>query len=358
MKKATSKILVAAMSLIVAIAVATGTTFAWFSMNNKVTVTGMSVTTTVDSNILIASSTAGTGMADEEAFTQGIDQAVTGILQPASTVNAVNYFYTYDANANGSKNASADVVNYQTVSGDIITVNTTDYKAYVDYVFELKAMNVSGEGRYIVLSKLNLLYDGAHTDNHAFRAAIFAQAQNGDSREYAAIGAAANAIYAPDDAAYFDNKAVASATTKASVTLNAPFAPEVESGDTVYYKITIRFWLEGEDTDCYNTRFVELKEHWTLDLKFELLANDDTAVEMIGSVANASVTGSAATYTAALTNDETARSYAWKNADGTAAAGTNNAASYTAAADGDFYCEITTVNGNVYRTPVQAFDVA
>ena len=363
MKKATSKILVAALSLIIAVAVATGTTFAWFSMNNKVTVTGMTVKTKVDSNILIAASTAGVAKSAESAFTQGIEQEVEGILQPASTINATSFFYTYDANADGSKNASAANVPYKAVSGDVITVNETDYKAYVDYVFELKAMNVSGENS-IVLTKLNLLYDGAATDNHAFRVAIFSQAQSdpaNPSSNYEALGSASK-IFAPTGFAYFNDTAVSATGAKAAVdpAVNATsgLVIGVTEGKTVYYKITVRFWLEGEDTDCYNTKFVELTRDWTLDLAFELVNStsvDAKKVTVIGSAANAVYTsGSGNERTVAVDGDnkiqngEVASSYAWKKVGSDSVLGSTK--TYTAAAEGSYYCEITTVLGNVYRT--------
>ena len=362
MKKATSKILVAALSLIIAVAVATGTTFAWFSMNNKVTVTGMSVTTSVDSNLLIADSTAGTGMADEEAFTQGINQAVSGVLQPASTVNAVDFFYTYDAQNDGSKIASADIIPYQVVSDNTITVGSTDYAAYVDYVFELKAMNVSGEGRNIVLTKLNLLYDGAATDNTAFRAAIFAQEGDRDNDTYEALGEV-TMIYALNGYSYFDDDTAVSAVyTKSAVVVNGDsLALEVADTETKYYKITVRLWIEGEDEDCNNIEFVELTEEWSLDLEFKLLddtdaADTDIAIAEMGSVANAVYTSDSGNERTVdvdankkIANGEVVRSYAWKKVggDGTTL-GTEK--TYTAAAEGSYYCEITTVLGNVYRT--------
>ena len=44
MKKSTTKILMAALALFMALGIATGSTFAWFSMNTQVTLTGMEVT--------------------------------------------------------------------------------------------------------------------------------------------------------------------------------------------------------------------------------------------------------------------------------------------------------------------------
>ena len=61
MKKATSKIVMAIVALVIALGLATGTTFAWFSMNTTVSVTGMSVTARSDAvNLVISNAAAGT----------------------------------------------------------------------------------------------------------------------------------------------------------------------------------------------------------------------------------------------------------------------------------------------------------
>lgn len=61
MKKTTSKIVLAVISLIIALGLATGTTFAWFSMNSTVSVTGMSVTARSDAiNLVISNASSGT----------------------------------------------------------------------------------------------------------------------------------------------------------------------------------------------------------------------------------------------------------------------------------------------------------
>ena len=65
-------------------------------MNIKVTVTGMEVRTKVSSNLMIAEDTIGsTAKKDEEAFKAQIPvQEVKGILEPVSTVDGKNFFYT------------------------------------------------------------------------------------------------------------------------------------------------------------------------------------------------------------------------------------------------------------------------
>ena len=365
------------MVLIAASMVGTST-FAWFSMNSTVTVTGMTVSTEVADNLLIASSsTDDENVKADSAFKKALNQteATPAVkLQPVSTISAANdaFYYTYDAKADGGKDNDVSTDPYIRVSetnGTTITVGTTNYVAYADYVFELKAINTTSTPLSLRMTKLNLLYKGAQTDNHAFRVAAFIQNEttpqtNPATYEGRANDTAANYIFAPSGWTYHNNTAVSGAETKAATnpTVNANgFAISVGSG-THYYKITIRLWLEGEDTHCYNTKFLDLTADWRLDLGFKLVATNssaegETAVTSIGSAVNAVATPDAATATGSVTvdgsnnieNGEKAASYQWYKADGTTVSGATNI-SYKATATGDYYCLVTTANGNVYRT--------
>ena len=76
------KKLIPALALLLVSAVLMSTaSYAWFSMNNKVTVTGMEVKTQVSSNLLIAKDTLeNTQKLTDEQFTTEIEQVVKGIL--------------------------------------------------------------------------------------------------------------------------------------------------------------------------------------------------------------------------------------------------------------------------------------
>ena len=62
---------------------------------------------------------------------------------------------------------------------------------------------------------------------------------------------------------------------------------DVEAGTTRFYKVTIRLWLEGEDTTCYNDMFALLNDQWALDLAFTLEGDDTNAVDVISNEATA-----------------------------------------------------------------------
>lgn len=251
-------------------------------MNTTVTASGMSVTTAVESNLLIANAVAGTEVKKDENYKSVVLQEVEAELQPVSTVDGTNYYYTYKAKANGD----AEVEEYTALTGNNITINETNYKGFVDYVFDLKATNPGATEAIIKLSKLNLLYNGAVVENDkAARVAMFVQTGGDeDTDTVATMGTAADAIYTMENAANFDaGTAVNSTTTLAAVTYNgAVETMTVAAGADQYYKVTLRLWIEGEDTTCYSSNFKSLDEAWTLDVEFTLDSETD-AVTNIGS---------------------------------------------------------------------------
>ena len=95
------KKLIPALALLLVSAVLLATSsFAWFSMNTTVTVTGMEVTTKVSSNLLVAADNT-----DDTGYATALDQTREALLEPVSTTNAVNFFYHANANINGSGDA-------------------------------------------------------------------------------------------------------------------------------------------------------------------------------------------------------------------------------------------------------------
>jgi hypothetical protein len=377
--KGLKKLIPAAGMLMLSAAMLGTSTFAWFTMNKEVTLTGMEVKATVSDSLLIANSTKGTAHAGEDTFSNGTNFAITGILQPVSTVSAANnsYFYTYDAKADGSKATSTAQIAYNAVpsTGDNAYKVSTDgtnytYNAFVDYVVELKAINAdSANAKEIRLTDLNLLYDGVVLQDHAYRIAIFEQDNTGTatSPAYTAIAddAAANNIFAYTGFDYFgtDNTAegVASATARGAinpVVNNSGWTKAVDAGAVDYTKLTIRLWLEGEDTDCYSSKFQNLTKEWTLDLKFEL-ANGSTdtttgaAVAIINSGVKATATAAGAASLSSPHNNAQAVSYQWYKDNHGALPDTEVSGQATgtySGAAGDVYCVITTERGTKYRT--------
>lgn len=217
MKK--TKIVVPALAvLLLSTAASVSGTVAWFSMNTQIKVTGMTVTTKVSSNLQIAEE-------NNDAFfsSDNLQQARSGILEPASTVDGDSYFYTVNAKNNGEATSADPAARYTAYSEATNALGTNDKTnsgkdfydatfnqaygfqystdsdpdvdgddglgngnvsfAYIDYSFYLKAYTTGSEK--ISLTRCNMTYNnGSLTTEHAWRVAFFAhEVDQGDEED-------------------------------------------------------------------------------------------------------------------------------------------------------------------------------
>jgi hypothetical protein len=316
MKK--SKVLVPALGILVLSTAASITgTVAWFSVNNSVTVDGMEVTTKVAGNLLITDDNT-----SDANYGSVLHQARKGVLEPASTTNNVDYFYTTDAKADGSKqeettdkpyvayNESTALANtaagkekydaaflkaYTEIDNTVteVTTNNVVY-GYIDYSFYLKATNTSANPYVVRMTKCNLKYNNAAlgATDLAWRVGVFAKVASKETPVTDEVATGNHkSILKQASAAYFDGTAVTSTTAKAAPSkLNEAVVvtADIAQNATVYEKVTVRLWLEGEDTSCNNETYAALTNSWKLDLQFELVDKTDAtkpAVTAISSIA-------------------------------------------------------------------------
>jgi hypothetical protein len=286
--------------------------YAWFSINNKVQVTGMEVKTKVSSNLLIAKWDDGhaTKGNAETLYLSKIDQTSKGILEPVSTVDAVNFWYTSTSNvvADGRVNSTAYIkygseaaltgsdatkydhpfsLNYG-IDKDLaptLVAGQTGAKAYVDYVFFLKATNTETSDAVVAMTKCNLLFNGEALSSSAtvgsssvnslagkaWRVAMLTQ-ESAQATGTTGDGALKTILTLAGAANFTDGQAVNAADGVGSVTYNTPATVDnaLASGVTKYYKVVIRMWLEGEDNTCNNDTYALLNQAYTLDLEFSI----------------------------------------------------------------------------------------
>ena len=189
MKK--TKIVVPALAVLLLSTAASITgTVAWFSMNNEVKVDGMTVTTKVSSNLLIAETN------QEANYDASLTQSRQGVLEPASTINGKDFYYTTNAKGDGDAktdayteydedtalaNAYAAKDNYDNDFNsaygvaDSVTTSNVVY-GYIDYAFYIKATSAADD-QVLYMSKCNLTYynGSAYTaiaDGYAWRVAL------------------------------------------------------------------------------------------------------------------------------------------------------------------------------------------
>lgn len=265
-------------------------------MNKEVTVTGMEMRTKVSENLLIADDNLGsTARKADELFYNSLVQTHDALLEPVSTDDGENYFYTSTSNVIGTGDAMNDVyVAYDADDTDKMTAFNTNYGTegavgYVDYVYQLKAIT-GADAQEVRLTGLNLTYGGASPANNqkAYRAAVFVQNLGYKTstdethlvNPVSGVGTSTlKAIYTPTGAANFTaGYAVDSTSTvTGAVTYNEPFALATQANATNYYKVVVRLWLEGEDNTCNNTTFMSLKDKWSVDMKWDLVATTESA---------------------------------------------------------------------------------
>ena len=288
MKK--TKVIIPALGLLVlSTAASISGTVAWFSVNSTVSVSGMTVETKVASSVLIAGDTIdSTAKKADNLFDNGpLSQVVSGILEPVSTVDARQFYYTTNALANGDAKTDAYTL-YSSQAAFATAYGQTGVETvlpYVDYVFQLKVSNTGAN-----VESLNLAYtpEGEEVDsNKAFRVAFFVEniTSSNPTGTLAVSTGSANGIYAPATAANFSdagghNFAVSgsAAVTQMANDYNAltklaevPVA--TASVPASYYKVIARLYIEGEDTTCKNDTFALLNGDWALTMDITLGTN-------------------------------------------------------------------------------------
>ena len=310
MKKNKRKLLSAIGMLTVSATMLVTSTFAWFTMNKRAKVENLSLKATVSSNLLISPDNSSDATYDKE-----LKKNISALLAPSSTVNGTDYFYTLDAAADGHKakgpNDEYPFLRYtETKSLDVLdtyaekdkydpvfnlnygvsTANpqeASEYKTaygYVDYVMYLKATSTE-ENQKIVMNKCNLLYNGDVLEDKAWRAAVFVQETSAKTQP-TSVGTLVS-IIAPIGAK--NHNAGLAADTISSIGTIQKESKEViidnaiTSGNSKYYKVVVRVWMEGEDTTCTTEIYGNKTDKYTLDLEY-IIDKETNGVTTIGSV--------------------------------------------------------------------------
>ena len=310
MKKNKRKLLSAIGMLTVSATMLVTSTFAWFTMNKRAKVENLSLKATVSSNLLISPDNSSDATYDKE-----LKKNISALLAPSSTVNGTDYFYTLDAAADGHKakgpndeypflryteTKSLDVLDtyaekdkYDAVFNlnyNISTANPQEageYKTaygYVDYVMYLKATSTE-ENQKIVMNKCNLLYKGDVLEDKAWRAAVFVQETSAKTQP-TSLGTLVS-IIAPAEAK--NHNVGLAADSMSSIGTIQKESKEViidntiTSGNSKYYKVVVRVWIEGEDTTCTTEIYGNKTDKYTLDLEY-IIDKETNGVTTIGSV--------------------------------------------------------------------------
>lgn len=301
-------------------------TYAWFTMNKEVQMTGLNMTATVGEGmeISLASVDASdnitaptTAHPDDTETEKGWKSAVVvdeyystiGKFKPASSTTGVTLFDAVNSSDAGRKASKfTDITSAENAkvkaslrdkikTGTEITVDEANSGYYVDIPVYLRT-NKSGtdsEDIYykMIISPLDKDGKASTADTDTLYKAVRVAFMAPDGK----TNLAGEQIFAVDNNYYESRKAVSAADTKSDVTVNqnataatgkleditaADSGLDIElanNGENYgHLDFTVRVWLEGESTSCYNDKS---GQSWNIDLAFSL-GEFDTATTSEG----------------------------------------------------------------------------
>ena len=277
MKKTALKLIPAAAMLLVSAIMVSTATFAWFSMNTTVNVTGMSLTAVTPANLVISE----TGAAGTWSNSLDINlQNINGKLFPASSdtgstgqFNAVTDGNYIKSGAGGVAEASTAFLPTASVGQLSSTGQANNTGYWAEYNFKLTLSEEQALAVNVYLSKLVIADTSTAESNGesitdidgAVRVALFVDGAlnaiyanaNAKSESYVAIGGTIEAVteYANLDSS--KKVTMRENTDYFRTDVNGDIAEDEDnlfqvSGAAVK-DITIVVWIEGQDPACKNT---------------------------------------------------------------------------------------------------------
>lgn len=266
MKKNTTKILVAALALFMAIGIATGSTFAWFALNTEVSATGMQVVAKSDNTFLLI----GTGTDDSADEIQAASPNTTVALTVAA---ADSDLYPAHPVSSAGEAALIPASTGKKVGGDAITVagaivnsaataaaETNWYTATAeDYDDEAmlagSARQLTSFTDYVIVKTLYLtVADGSNNANNLSVTATIT-AQNAGNVD------AVRVMVVTDDGGFAILK-TGDLTADISGTNTA-------ISDTTVRTVTVYIYVDGEDDTVYTNNKANL-DAATIGLTFDV----------------------------------------------------------------------------------------
>jgi hypothetical protein len=251
--KARHKLIPAIIMLIVAAITMSTASYAWFTMSNRVEVTGVELSVVAPTNILIREKKSGPTY-DNFLNTVSLSTTSLGIagkLNHASSVNGVDMFTVEDAttmvNTNGTLTSTATIIS-------TTTPVATDDGYYVDFFLEL--VNTGEELVTVGLDKLTIAgVDDSAAEQNIEGAVRFAILDGSASKGVFGQGegttvVAFSAAGAPGTTA---NQTVLT-TSDNLFTLEGGGVADTSASPAGMKSITVRVWIEGQDPDCVSAK--------------------------------------------------------------------------------------------------------
>lgn len=245
--------------LLVSAALLGTSTFAWFSMNKDVAITGMKVKATTPAYVYISNKENMTDKSNQIALKDDASSLV-----PASTANLTNWFTAEGA----SDNASAKKGNYKEVSEG----------AYVQKTFYVQSQNKGVNKLKLGNVKITYTGDTESKVNSAIRIGIRFSNRVDDTdtktlffapKSTATNGTAATGTETSDTITFVAKGGTANEGKSTTVTYNNEGSILIAAMDAdEVYKLEVFIYFDGEDENCYTQKATVLNE-LTIDLGFQ-----------------------------------------------------------------------------------------
>ncbi len=260
------KIIPALALLLISAVVMSTASFAWFSMNTTVKATGMQVTATTASSLVISNSSTGT-----------FDQTANGnyssnTLTPSSTSNLTDFWYVSGGTIAGYDNAAATA---NTEFTKAAASNNGPYYLMNSYFFKVQGSSTTDKFAKLYVSEISVKDNGSAPDSaisNALRVGlkcgnkVYIYAPNSSSTTtYAAISSTSTGTIT-----YGDGTACTANVTMAALGNTSNLLDSgVEITTTGTVEVQVYIWYEGQDASCTSANSVNTE---TLDVEISFAA--------------------------------------------------------------------------------------
>ena len=247
--KATRKLLAAAISLGLAVASTVGSTFAWFSMNSTVSATGMNVTVSAPTSLLISKTNATEGFGATVALDSNL--AADAVITASSYADYATTWYKLTDKAMKKVNENGRIADFSEVADGSTAASFTNAKIGTDNVY------VATTADYFY-DEIWLKLEGDETPDAKFVSVSAAYSTQTD----AAIKNAMHIIFVVGNAVV-GTIDMGDAEPKASDIVE--LTPNASEGTLV----KVYYFLSGNDTDCKNVN-IKADTELSVDLTFSI----------------------------------------------------------------------------------------
>lgn len=265
------KKLIPALCMLLVSAVMLGsTTFAWFSMNNTVTATGMSIQANVPTNLYILEKTTTLGTAttntkDTEGWTNTVDLNST-----LANLPAVGYSVTNNATPTNGK------VDFKKLTAQglekVLVDGSVGSKRAIDDLDSQYVENATANTDYIAKEVDLILNSGKEAQTAKISAKVSLTLKNKDDGKD--TRKAVHVMLVVGTTKY--DLDMGSATTDTAGTIYTITQADIISNlsTTAPQTVTIYIWYDGPDSDCMNSS-MDQTEAFTFSIEFTAALNND-----------------------------------------------------------------------------------